>query len=432
MISGKAIGGLFEKDQVLVGLEIGCDSGTTTEYLLETYPNLTLYVIDPFTDYVDWNGFYLGRRENLYQHVLQKFAKYGDRFKLYRTISDAIFEEFDDEMFDFIFVDGLHTYEQVLADCKNYYTKVKNGGYMTGHDYSVIKEVGKAVDEFAASINKDVIHTINDVWYWKKDNIANEKKDVTLVTALYDIGRSNWAGFQRSHDYYKSLMISVLSLDSPMVVFVDEKDQEFVKEFRGEKKTQIITLAFEELETNRIWGDRIREVMKSERFLQNQKVPSHPQIKYPEYNILMHEKVQFVKKAIAENYFGTDHYMWIDAGVFHMNNRVDLIGRKFPRHQKFLDDKMHFIFIEDFSDEIVNDLEKFYKGHNVKIIGTTWMGHKDSILKFADSYENLLEESLNSSMMDQDQSFLTVTYLKNKEICNLHKGSWQDALNLWV
>lgn len=71
-------------------------------------------------------------------------------------------------MFDFIFVDGLHTYDQVLKDCKNYYPKVKEGGYMTGHDYQTIKEVNKAVNEFGEIVNKEILITLHDVWYWKK------------------------------------------------------------------------------------------------------------------------------------------------------------------------------------------------------------------------------------------------------------------------
>lgn len=256
-------------------------------------------------------------------------------------------------------------------------------------------------------------------------------KEVTLVTALYDIGRKEWPGFTRSHDYYKNMMTCILSFDAPMVIFIDEKDRDFVEGFREGKKTEVICLPFDELVTSKKWGERISDVMQSEKFLRDQRVPTHPQIKYPKYNILMHEKVQFVKKAVLENYFDTDHYMWIDAGVFHMNFRNDLLSGKFPTKEQFLDEKMHFICLEEPSEDILSNIENFYKGHNVKIIGTTWMGHKDSILKFVESYENLIEESLDQCMMDQDQSFLSITYLRNREICKVHKGGWHDALNMW-
>jgi protein YibB len=276
-----------------------------------------------------------------------------------------------------------------------------------------------------------IVHQYDRYQPWK-EHILGKEKEATLVTALYDIGRDSWEGFQRSHDYYKNLMRGVLSLDNPIVIYVDEKDVEFVNDHRKgkENKTKVIPTKFEDFYVNKTWGNRIKEVMSSEQFLKDQTVPSHPQIKYPEYNILMHEKIQFVKRAIEENHFNTDHYMWIDAGIFHMNNRVDLLGKKFPTPKHF-DDKIHFIAIEDAEDEILNNVEKFYKGHNVKIIGTSWMGNKNAILSFASEYENLIKESLEKNMFDQDQSFLTITYLRNKSICKLHKGSWQDSLNLW-
>lgn len=68
----------------------------------------------------------------------------------------------------FIFIDGLHTYEQVLIDCKNFYSKVKVGGIFAGHDYNTIYDVRRAVDEFAKLQNKDIIQIPTDAWYWIK------------------------------------------------------------------------------------------------------------------------------------------------------------------------------------------------------------------------------------------------------------------------
>jgi len=34
--------------------------------------------------------------------------------------------------------------------------------------------------------------------------------------------------------------------------------------------------------------------------------------------------------------------------------------------------------------------------------------------------------------MDQDQSYLTITALKNPTLCNIHNGVWSDAINLWA
>ena len=151
-----------------VVLEIGCDIGDTSQFLLDCNEGLKLYTIDPYDDYVDWNGNNLNERQTLYEHVRERFAPYDDRFKLYRLTSDDAVDEFQKEFFDFIFIDGLHTYDQLSKDCANYYSKLKPGGIFAGHDYTVIEGVNRAVNEFAAKHEKQILQGDCDTWFWIK------------------------------------------------------------------------------------------------------------------------------------------------------------------------------------------------------------------------------------------------------------------------
>lgn len=166
--SGHGIGLLIKDMDNPIGVEIGCASGITTEWLLRINPTLKLTSIDPYVDYSDWNGMYLNNLENLYRKTIEKFSNYRDRFNLIRDFSDNTVNLIPDNSLDFIFIDGLHTYEQVLKDCNNYYSKVKTGGIFSGHDYTVIRGVNQAVNEFAAKVNKQILTTECDVWYWYK------------------------------------------------------------------------------------------------------------------------------------------------------------------------------------------------------------------------------------------------------------------------
>ena len=58
---------------------------------------------------------------------------------------------------DFVFIDGAHLYEDVLADIKAWKRKVKKGGYIGGHDYDN-PNVKRAVDEV---FKKDCAKGIN-------------------------------------------------------------------------------------------------------------------------------------------------------------------------------------------------------------------------------------------------------------------------------
>lgn len=159
------------KRKKMIGLEIGCAEGETTKHLLSNFPSLKLYGIDPYQKYIDWNGYnlnedHMNRSFKLFEESIKKYKK---RHILIQEYSDDVVSQFEDNSLDFIFIDGLHTYEQVLKDCRNYYSKVKSGGIFSGHDYRVISEVNRAVNEFAQEINiTTILETEVDVWYWIK------------------------------------------------------------------------------------------------------------------------------------------------------------------------------------------------------------------------------------------------------------------------
>lgn len=155
-------------NDALIGAEIGCCRGGTTKFLLESFPNLKLYGIDPYDIYIDWNGNEFGQEEHMH-YMLFNIDQYKNRFEFIRKSSDDAVGDIPDNYLDFIFIDGLHTYEQVLIDCRNYYSKIKSGGIFSGHDFEVIPGVQKAVIEFAKESGiEDIKFTNNDVWYWKK------------------------------------------------------------------------------------------------------------------------------------------------------------------------------------------------------------------------------------------------------------------------
>lgn len=56
---------------------------------------------------------------------------------------------FADGSLDFVYIDGNHTRESVLEDCRAWWPKIKPGGTLAGHDYDVhFPEVVAAVTEF--------------------------------------------------------------------------------------------------------------------------------------------------------------------------------------------------------------------------------------------------------------------------------------------
>lgn len=167
--SGQGLINLIKKYENPIGLEIGTDIGDTSEFLLNNKKDLTLYTIDPYVDYIDWNGNFI-KSSNTYHRYIERTSKFKSRHHHFKNTSDEAIDILltKNITFDFIFIDGLHTYEQLTKDCHNYYSILKHEGIFSGHDYNAIAEVRKAVNEFAELKHKQISFTNWDVWYWLK------------------------------------------------------------------------------------------------------------------------------------------------------------------------------------------------------------------------------------------------------------------------
>ncbi len=82
----------------------------------------------------------------------------GDpRVQIHRGFTTEVLARFPDDHLDFVYVDASHKYENVKADLELSRVKVRNGGFICGHDYQFfvggedsLRYVGlrRAVDEF--------------------------------------------------------------------------------------------------------------------------------------------------------------------------------------------------------------------------------------------------------------------------------------------
>jgi hypothetical protein len=58
-----------------------------------------------------------------------------DRGIMIRANSQKTSEIFQDKSLDFVYIDANHAYDFVVDDINYWYSKVKKGGYLWGHDY---------------------------------------------------------------------------------------------------------------------------------------------------------------------------------------------------------------------------------------------------------------------------------------------------------
>lgn len=163
-LPGQDIPKILENIQDPIGIEIGTAEGVTTEHLLSSIPTLKLFGIDPYPTYIDWDGNQPAAEKNKATY-LERTAQFSDRLQHIYKESDDAHPDFANDSMDFVFIDGLHTYEQVKKDCNNYWPKLKKGGFLIGHDFARIQGVNKAVNEFSDKVGLPVKNAQQDIWY---------------------------------------------------------------------------------------------------------------------------------------------------------------------------------------------------------------------------------------------------------------------------
>jgi hypothetical protein len=159
-----------------VAAEIGVAQGDFATVMLEKCAPGKLHLIDPWGGYesagddIKRAGFLaaaVGERGHgaafpphrttaeddlKFQDVQDRFR--GDaRLQFHRTFSYHAAPTLPDKHFDFVYLDGDHTYEYVLRDLFDYAAKIKDDGLILGHDYFE--------DAFAAKENYAVISAVN-------------------------------------------------------------------------------------------------------------------------------------------------------------------------------------------------------------------------------------------------------------------------------
>jgi len=137
----------FSNTNEMTMIEIGSYAGESTEIFANNFKNVIS--IDPYLNDYDSNDVacdYMDLSE-VYKKFKKTISKYNNINHIKKT-SDNAFNDIKDIKVDLIYIDGLHTYNQVKKDIINYKSLLNDFGYISGHDYhSVWQGVINAIHE---------------------------------------------------------------------------------------------------------------------------------------------------------------------------------------------------------------------------------------------------------------------------------------------
>ena len=143
-------------DRPIIGAEIGVEIGLLSGYLLTVLPNIKFYLMVDMWQRIDPGSEY-GRSEPMVQKWYRTEYDAGqvllaarDRVEfrrnkclLIRGESTHIATGMFNRYFDFVYIDAQHTYMEVGRDLMSWWPKVKVGGLLCGHDYTIQESTSK-------------------------------------------------------------------------------------------------------------------------------------------------------------------------------------------------------------------------------------------------------------------------------------------------
>jgi len=117
--------------------ELGVETGVYSKEIYGKNNPSKLYLIDSWIDLFTGkagNTAEQQRQQNNFTSVCKMFEDKTNVEIIRKDLSQAV-DDFDNETFDWIYLDAAHDYDNVIKDLNNWGPKVKSGGYICGHDW---------------------------------------------------------------------------------------------------------------------------------------------------------------------------------------------------------------------------------------------------------------------------------------------------------
>ncbi len=142
--------------------EVGVSRGKYSEKILAVAQPKKLYLID------SWGNEFYKSHKKIVEDLFKKEVSSGQVI-ICQGISTVVLEKFEDGLFDWVYLDSDHGYENVARELEICRKKVKVGGIIAGHDYVTgqwLKRerygVVEAVNEFCNKYNWEMIYLTNE------------------------------------------------------------------------------------------------------------------------------------------------------------------------------------------------------------------------------------------------------------------------------
>lgn len=234
-----------------------------------------------------------------------------------------------------------------------------------------------------------------------------------IVTAFYDIGRSQWQHYQRSSDRYFDCFERLCLLKNDIVVFSQPQFRERFEAIQRRKPN--LSVVYDDIfERHATLLERIRRVQQDPVYRAGIVPIDSPEYNSAEYVLVNTLKSDFCCQALAKS--GHEQVAWIDFGYLRKS-------RQLPRSRRWMSPwpkGIHFFGLRSLDQPI--DLLKTIQTNTVYIQGCHLVAHRNDWPLMRDGVHAALDELLARDWVDDDQTLLLMVALKHPDRVTVHSN----------
>jgi protein YibB len=237
---------------------------------------------------------------------------------------------------------------------------------------------------------------------------------ITIVTAFFDIGRSDWQGYARSTQTYLANFKRLCLLENPIVLFTQtalKTEIDVLAQGKGNLTVFYCDTLFDEHEE---LLQRIASVQASEIYREGIADPTCPEYNQPKYVLVNYLKSYFCVEAARRLGLSKQMLAWIDFGYLRTNKQLPISLRwNFP----FVN-KINMFYLQ--SPEGPIDLVQTIKNNIVYIQGCHIVADTDSWIRMAEFMREALYRLLDDNLIDDDQTLLLMAWQAHEGFFKLY------------
>lgn len=253
-------------------------------------------------------------------------------------------------------------------------------------------------------------------------------REITVVTAFFNINRVNWNKFERSSSQYLEYFFGWAKIKNKLIVYVESEElKKKIIAYRasiGLSNKTIVHIVKEIRELDAELYDSICKISTNEVQRKARLFTKNPEVWNADYNYVMLLKMWCVKDAVRRGEaVGT--VSWVDFGYNHGGDVLSSESDFNFTWEYDFPDKICLFLIQEIDERPIFDI---VCSMDTYVMGTVIVGADHLWEEFWGLMKSSMISLNDCGLMDDDQNIILMAYRKKPQIFETYVSDWQMQL----